>query len=195
MSDELHADWCLWGAAHVPFAPIAARAGCASATLGAPTKTFNLAGLHSSYVLFLDDARRERYLAVVSHAFLHFGSTFATVASIAAYTHGHEWLRAAKAYVQANLLWLAEQLASTPLRVHVPEATYLVWIDFSSVGLPDAAALEAFVQRDARVLLSPGREFGAETAQFQRLNAACPRSVLVEAVGRLKRALKARRGL
>ena len=122
-------------------------------TLNAPTKTFNLAGTHASYVIIEDQALRQQYLSYVEPATLHFGSAFATTALLAAYDRQPSvaWLDAARAYVHANVTYLSSSFAQ-----HLPglvvaqplDATYLLWLDCtglaSRLGLTSAAALEEF---------------------------------------------------
>jgi len=211
VSDEIWADWVLPGPSglagkdgFVPFSRVANR--CRHITLNAPTKTFNLAGLHASFLVIEQPALRRAYLAYVEPATMHFGSAFATTALLAAYDDqpSRAWLRAATAHVRANATWLTAELnARLPGLVSaLPlQATYLIWLDFA--GLVAALELtrdggddlEEFVLREAGLCLSPGSEFdptGASDA-CMRLNAACPRGMIEEAAQRLCDAVEARR--
>ena len=94
VSDEIWMDWTLFGARHTPLAPVGARCGCEVVTLGAPTKTWALAGLHSSWLAFGDAAMKARYVARYESTSQLYGSTFATEATLAAYTQGGPWLAA-----------------------------------------------------------------------------------------------------
>lgn len=198
ISDEIWGDWVLDSdaARFTPFAAVAGPAGCSCIVLNAPTKTFNLAGLHAAYAIIEDSELRSRYLAHVSPAWLHFGSTFATEAMLAAYQHGAEWLEAARAYVRANVEFLTAALADADVGVVAmpTPATYLVWLDcaalMSRASLRDKSALEQFML-DAGLVFSPGSEFDPTGASdhFMRLNAACPRSMLHDAVQRLRSAV------
>ena len=208
VSDEIWADWKLTSSTHaaaafVPFSSVA-RA-CRHVTLNAPTKTFNLAGLHASYLVIEDPKLRERYLAHVSPATLHFGSTFATTALLAAYDSGPSgaWLDAARAHVRANVAYLAAELTRLNLDGFVEvlplEATYLIWLDCSALVhrlrlSPPAARLEAFMLDEARLCISPGSEFDPTGASdcFVRLNAACPRSTIELAALQLRQAIERR---
>lgn len=196
VSDEIWSDWCLFGSRHRPLALEAVAGGPGVVTLMAPTKTWNLAGLHSSFLVIEDEALRLRYLAAVDYAFLHFGGTFASEGALAAYTLGRPWLAGARRHVEDQLLWceafLRERCSPevVPLR---PEATYLLWLDCTRLGLSDPAR---FFREEAGVILSPGADFGgAATARFARLNAATGRHNLEEALQRMARAVaKARAG-
>jgi len=190
VSDEIHADWCLWGNGFVPFAAVA---GSSCVTLGAPTKTWGLAGLHCSFLVIEDVALRKKYMGVVEHAFLHYGGVFASEAMLAAYVHGGPWLQAAKEYVQGSILEVEAYLAThvPEIRPWHPEATFLIWLDFSRLGLT-AFGLRELLD-GAGVVLSPGNEFAEETIHFQRMNVAHARPVLREALARLRAAVEEHR--
>ena len=139
VADEIWADWVLpevapaegghgvgpergeRGERFVPCSAVAPAEGCALITLGAPTKTWSLAGLHASYLIIPDEALRRRYLQRAEPAFLAYGSAFATTALLAAYTHGGPWLEAAKAHVARNVAYLVRFV-----REHVPGIAPLV---------------------------------------------------------------------
>ena len=116
-----------------------------------------------------------------------YGSTFATEATLAAYTKGGPWLAAAKAYIEANLEYVIGFLAAhvPAVRPIKPQATYLLLLDCSALGLAPAE-LDALFVAKARILPSHGAQFGEEVAQFQRLNCAVARAVLEEAMRRLR---------
>ncbi|KAL1530108.1 hypothetical protein AB1Y20_001029 [Prymnesium parvum] len=196
VSDEIHADWCLWGHKHSPFSNSAKATCCSHITLNAPTKTWNLAGLHCSYLVFVDMHLKQRYIDAVFHGHLTFNNVFASVALLTAYNEGLPWLCAAKAYIEDNISWLEHFL-----RLHIPEivvlrpeATFLVWMDCAGLGL-GADELDKFMISEARVILSSGREFSAETSLYQRLNCGCSRGKLTEAARRLERAVHGLRSM
>ncbi len=198
VADEIWQDWALFGHAHVPAAVAAGGTACRVVTMGSPTKTWNLAGLHCSYVAFAADeagaALRQRYLAEMEPAYLTFGGTFATIAMLAAYAEGLPWLIEAKAYVEANVRYLESALRERVPEVVVlrPQATYLVLLDFRLLSL-SSDELRAFLVKRARLLLSHGAQFDptGDFGQYQRLNCACARAVLTEAVWRLESAVEA----
>ena len=134
VADEIWADWVLPAAApaergeggeggerFVPCSSVAPAEGCALITLGAPTKSWSLAGLHASYLIIPDAELRRRYLQEAEPAFLAYGSAFATTALLAAYSHGGPWLAAAKAHVARNVAYLVDFVQG-----HVPGIAPLV---------------------------------------------------------------------
>ncbi|KAK3286363.1 hypothetical protein CYMTET_6080 [Cymbomonas tetramitiformis] len=199
VADEIWADWVLDKdlVPFTPFAPVAAAAGCAHIILGAPTKTFSLAGLHASYLIVPDSDLRKQYLAYVEPAFLTFGSIFATVALSTCYVDSPSaaarWLEGARAHVAGNVRRLRELLEQHACGrvVALPlEATHLVWLDCSSAlkALRIEPAELTTRLLDAGLVLSPGSEFEGPSggaAHFQRINVACPRKMVEEAARRL----------
>lgn len=196
--DEIWADWTLDAHPFAPFRDAARAVGCQHVILGAPSKTWSMAGVHASYAIIEDDALRRAFLAWVEPAFLCYANTFGSVAMLAAYTHGAPWIDACKRYVEGNLDYLEHYLSVhvprvVPLR---PEAGYLVWLDCSRLRL-GAADLSKFMLRRARLALSAGAEFDppgmraadSPSACFQRINVACRRQMLVEALEQLKEAV------
>jgi len=193
ISDEIWADWCLFGHRHTPLATVATT-GQEVVTLMAPTKTWNIAGMQASYLVIEDAKLRERYLDQVSYSFLHFGSTFATEATLAAYQKGRPWLQGARQHVESQLLHCKSFLqsrCSPEVKPLLPEATYLIWLDCTELGENDPAQ---FFKDEAGVVLSPGSDFGGEsTAHFARLNTATSRAVLQEALDRMAAAVERKR--
>lgn len=203
IADEVWADLTLFGARHTPMALACADVGHARVlTASSPNKTWNLAGLHVGFVVLQSAPLRARYLEVVEHTHARFGSVFATTAMLAAYQHGGPWRERARRYFESQV-----ELVEAFLGARVPEiapsrpqASYLVWLDCSRLGL-DAlvggarSELCLFLEQEARVKLSDGWSYGGEaTAQYQRINVACSRAILVEALERIAAAVERRRG-
>mmetsp|Transcript_150205 Transcript_150205/g.482709 ORF Transcript_150205/g.482709 Transcript_150205/m.482709 type:complete len:369 (+) Transcript_150205:249-1355(+) len=190
VSDEIWSDWHLFGNRHLPIARHASE-GQHIVTLMAPTKTWNLAGLHMSYLIIEDAAMRARYLSAIDYAFLHYGGTFASEGMLAAYSLGRPWLHGAKRYVEDQLshcVAVLREHCSPEVVPLLPEATYLLWLDCTGLRVPNPAR---FFQEEASVLLSAGSDFGGSTtAHFARLNAAAPRATLDEALARIVAAVK-----
>lgn len=190
VSDEIHADMALFGAQHCPFAAISACAAANSITLGAPTKTFNLAGVVSSYAIVPDDGLRQRFFDWLQARELNEPTVFAPIATVAAFCHGEKWRREMLAYVEDNIRFVEaycrEHLpAVRPIR---PEASFLVWLDCRELGLAHDDLLDLFVDK-ARLALNDGEMFGTGGAGFMRLNVGTPRAVLEQAMQRLAAAV------
>jgi cystathionine beta-lyase len=189
VSDEIHCDLVMPGFRHVPIASISVESAANSVTLVAGTKTFNLAGLGGSLSIVPDKDLRAKF-ETVQHAVVSAApNALALAASEAAWRHGEQWLEEVLAYIKGNYEYLKLSLAQRlpSIRVFPLEGTYLAFLDMSSLGLTDAALKERLL-KDARVWLDEGAKFGRGGEGMQRLNLACPRSVLADALGRLETA-------
>ncbi len=190
ISDEIHSDMALWDNRHIPFASISPEAAACSITFGAPSKTFNIAGIVSSYAIVPDAGLRERFYGWLQANELNEPTIFSPIATVAAFTQGDEWRRAMLSYVQDNIDYVIdfcrEHLpAIRPLR---PQASFLVWLDCRALGLDHDALIDLFVNK-ARLALNDGEMFGPGGQGFMRLNVGCPRAILTEALTRLTIAL------
>lgn len=184
--DEVWADLC-WKP-FTPFHPVAMEIGCKCISLGSPTKTWNLAGFHCSYAIFDDKEMLKRFKEYVEPQFLHHGSTFGTEALQIAY-ESREWMQAVRAYLEANFCYLEESLKDIPgIQLADHEATYLAWLDCSRLGLP-SDTLHSWMMQEAGIVFSSGSEFHPDYGHFQRMNLACSRQKLREALERLKSAV------
>ena len=179
-SDEIHADLVLDDLGHVPSVLAHPDAAATTVTLLSPSKTFNLPGLNFAFALIPDDELRRRF-SEAAEGLLPFPGCFAIAAAEAAYREGLPWLEELLVYLRGNRDLLERFVAERLPRVAVThvEATYLAWLDVRALGLADPG--EAC--RRAGVALSNGADFG--TPGFLRLNFACPRSTLEEALERL----------
>ncbi|KMV30729.1 aspartate aminotransferase [Photobacterium swingsii] len=183
-SDEIHSDLILdEHASHIPFASLNEQAAQRSVTLIAPSKTFNIAGLGASMAIIPNPELRRRFnktkLGIVPDV-----NALAYTAAQAAYEHGEDWLNQQIGYLRENRALLTAEINAMPfLKLHPIEATYLAWIDASALPVPNP---HTFFER-AGVGMSPGADFGNK--QFVRLNFACSRALLVEALNRMKTAI------
>ena len=186
VSDEIHCDLLFEGVPFTSYGLLDEQ----SIICTAPSKTFNLAGLKTSNVIIPDGAQRARFAATLEHHGIHGANPFGLAATEAAYTHGEPWLATVMAYVGENYRFLAAYVAAhlPQLRVVAPEGTYLVWVDCRGLGLTPAGLKQRFMEQ-ARVYLNEGEMFGPEGEGFVRLNIACPRSTLAEALERIRAAL------
>jgi len=187
VSDEIHADFVYPGRQHLVFAGLKPEFADMTVTCTAPTKTFNLAGLQISNILISNPDRRRRFRQEVHRAGYSQPNLMGLVACRAAYEHGASWLAELKAYLTENLAFvrsfLAEQLPQ--IRLVEPEGSYLIWFDCRALGISDTELDQLIVDR-AGLWLDGGRMFGAGGEGFQRINIACPRQTLQEAMKRLK---------
>jgi len=189
ISDEIHADFVLGEEKQIVFSSLSPDFARNTVLCTAPSKTFNIAGLQVSN-LFIENpdirAAFQKELARVGYSQLN---VMGLVACQAAYAGGEPWLEALLDYLRGNVDLVRRRLAGTRVKMTEPEATYLLWLDFSAIGLSDQE-LDDFLAQKARVWLSSGPVFGPGGEGFQRMNIACPRAVISEALDRLEQALK-----
>ena len=192
LSDEIHHDLVFGGSRHVPFAALSPELASRTVTFIAPSKTFNIPGLSTAAVVASNPDLLKGFEDEKERAGIELGQVFGIVGFEAAYAHGQAWLDELLPYLEANVdfleAFLAERLPA--LRLVRPEGTYLALLDCRGLGL-DPAGLTDFFLRRAGVYFSDGAMFGPELAGFARINFACPRSVLREALERVERAVKA----
>jgi len=190
ISDEIHSDLVISPLQHTVAANISENIAKVTISMMAPSKTFNLAGMATSSVIISNPQLRSAFQVMLDRVHVGMGNLFGMVASEAAYTHGKDWLDQMLKYVKGNLDFLEDYLKSYIPQVGMirPEATYLVWLDFRELGL-NKEELKKFILKKAKLGLNDGPVFGPGGEGFQRMNVACPRSIVVEAMERLKRAV------
>lgn len=189
ISDEIHGDLIYYGHIFTPFAGISDLFSQNSVTCTSPSKTFNLAGLQTSCIVIPNQDLRSTFEKVLQSNGLFGLNTFGVVALQAAYDYGEAWLEELLEYLEGNLEYLEAYVAEhiPQLTVVRPEGTYLVWLDCRRLRL-DKWELKKFMIEEAKVYLDEGFIFGAEGDGFERINIACPRSVLSEALDRIRKA-------
>ncbi|GAB7056804.1 MULTISPECIES: MalY/PatB family protein [unclassified Paenibacillus] len=185
ISDEIHCDLALPGHRHIPFASLSEELSQITLTALAPTKTFNLPGLQSSFIVTANAAMKRKFDYRVKALSLHMTNFFTHEAVMAAYNEGEAWLDELIEYVAGNvdyaIAYLAEHLPEVkPMR---PDGTYLLWVDCRGLGL-DIKGLKSLMFEKARVAFSEGSAFGTEGQGWLRINLACPRSLLTDALER-----------
>ena len=190
ISDEIHCDMALYGNKHIPFASVSENAARCSITFGAPSKTFNIAGIVSSYAIVPNPALREKFFGWLTANEFDMATIFAMVATEAAFTQGEEWRQQMLAHIEGNIDFVDEYLkANIPeVRAIKPQASYLVWLDFSALGLPHDKLIDMLVN-DARLAMNDGAMFGIGGEQHTRLNVGTQRAVLEQAMKQLKQAI------
>ena len=192
LSDEIHCEMLLGGRLHHPFASVSEAAARRTITFMAPSKTFNIAGVVSSYCIVQEPALAEKFFAYLESNETDYPPIFSAEATRAAYTpQGKAWRAEMLDYVQGNIDfvdgWLREHLPQ--IRAVRPEASFLVWLDCRKLGLPQPALVDLFVNK-ARLALNDGSVFGEEGRGFMRLNVGCPRANLRAALESLAAAVK-----
>jgi cystathionine beta-lyase len=190
ISDEIHSELAFPEHTHHPFATVSDDARDCSITFMAPSKTFNIAGIVSSYSIIPNDKLRNEFYEFMESGEFNSGTIFAYVATEAAYTNGAEWLKQMRSYVIENVRFVDEYLkANIPqIKVYQPQASFLVWLDCRELGLSQKELVSLF-QDKAGLLLNDGSMFGKEGVGFMRLNVGCPRSTLEKALKQLKKAI------
>lgn len=190
VADEIHADLVFAPHRHIPFASLSERFAANSITCAAPSKTFNLAGLNTAYVVAPNAAIQARYAAMSAKASMAELNVFGSEAMIAAYNEGEAWLDALLLYLKENFNYLQSFIETEipAVKVFPLEGTYLAWLDFRGLEL-GVQELDHLLVHEARVGLNEGHLFGREGEGFQRMNIACPRSLLAEGLTRLRDAI------
>lgn len=190
ISDEIHSDMALWGKRHIPFASVSDKAAQCSITFGAPSKTFNIAGIVTSYAIVPNDKLRNKFFGWMEGNELNHPDIFAPIATIAAFENGEQWRREMIEYIEGNIEFTIEYCKQhIPQIVAVrPEASFLVWLDCRGLGLTHDKIVELFTQK-AALALNDGAIFGTLGEGFMRLNVGTPREVLQTALERLKTAV------
>ena len=191
ISDEIHADMALFGNRHIPFASVSPDAAACSITFGAPSKTFNIAGIVCSYAVVPDDALREKFYRWIEANEMGSAPIFSHIATVSAFRNGADWRRQMLKYVEGNIEFVEtfcrEQIPQIrPLR---PQASFLVWMDCRALGLDHESLNRMFIE-EAGLALNDGEMFSPGGEGFMRLNVGTSRAVLQDALERLRRVIK-----
>ena len=193
ISDEIHSDLMLDGHKHTCMASVSPEIAAITTTCIAPSKTFNLAGLQSSTIVFNTVEKKDAYVAELKQMDMARNNCFSLIATMAAYEKGEEWLDQLLVYLADNMRFIrsfcAERLPE--LKPNTPEGTYLCWIDASALGLDDTALMKFCVEK-AGVAFGGGAGFGFGGSGFLRMNAATPRAVIEKALTQLEAAIRNR---
>ena len=187
VSDEIHCDMTFKGFTHTPFATVSEDAKNNSITFMAASKTFNIAGLKSSYHIIQNDGLRRQYNDFLRKNELDSAHLFATAPVATAYNEGDEWLSQMLEYVEANIDYMEDFLKANMPKLNMirPQASFLVFLDARGLGLPHDELVRFFI-REAKVGMNDGATFGEGGSGFMRMNLGCPRSVLKKALGQIK---------
>ena len=190
VSDEIHSDLIYTGFRHLPLPKISEELANNCIVCMAPSKTFNMAGLATSYVIIPDKKIRQKFERFLHTLHLQSGNIFGNVALEAAYHHGTDWVNQQNEYLEANrdylLAFFGERMPK--VKMTFTEATYLAWLDLREYGLSELEMNRILIDQ-AGIVLNKGSIYGKEGNGFFRLNFACPRQVLEAAITRMESVL------
>jgi cystathionine beta-lyase len=191
VADEIHCDLIYSHARFTAFGSLGEAFRQKSIICTAASKSFNLAGLKLSNIIVPNEELRATYITTLRRRSAFGANTFGLVATQAAYEAGEPWLAAVMAYVEDNYRFMVRYLAEhlPEVRAIRPDGTYLVWVDFRTLGLAPAARKHLMME-SAKVFLDEGEMFGPEGEGFERFNIACPRSILERALARICAAVR-----
>lgn len=190
VSDEIHGDLILNDHVFTPLARLCDEFAQNVIVCTATSKTFNMAGLHTSNIIIPNPELRDAFKKTLKKNGTHGINAFGVVAVETAYNQGEEWLSQVLAYIEGNLAYLEAYIAQhiPPISVVRPQGTYLVWLDCQQLGL-NKEELQHLMFEKARIYFDEGAIFGKEGEGFERINIACPRALIVEALERMKKVI------
>lgn len=195
VSDEIHSDLMLFGNKHIPMPTVSPEIAANTITCTSATKTFNLAGLQAATIVFPNQDLIDKYQKFWKSMDVHRNNSFSTVAVIAAFREGEEWLEQLLAHLESNVLYVEKYLQENipEIKLHRPECTYLLWLNCKGLGLK-GDELPRFIIEKAGLALNDGRGFGPEGEGYMRMNIACNRQTVEKAMAQLKAAVDAHMG-
>jgi cystathionine beta-lyase len=192
LSDEIHSDLVFPEYRHVPLATLSNEIAQRTITCNAPSKTFNLAGLSTSYLIIPNENLRQTYNHILNDQLhLNMGNLFGSIALKAAYNMGDEWLKQLLDYVWKNVEFVMDfcEKHLPKIKVIKPESTYMIWLDCRETGLSGNELKDFFVQK-AGVGLNEGIQFGTGGEGFMRMNVACPKATVEKALMQIREAFE-----
>lgn len=189
-SDEIHSDLVYEKDTHTIFANLGKDVEDSCIVATAPSKTFNIAGLQVSNIWIANKKMRDAFKEAIDRAGYSQLNNMGLIATKAAYKYGEEWLEELKIYLKSNIDFVREFLKDKlpNIKLMEPEGTYLLWLDCRELGLSEKER-QGLIQNKAKLWLDTGTMFGKAGAGFERINIACPRKTLEEAMNRLKEAI------
>ena len=191
ISDEIHCDLTDPGCEYVPFISASEKCARLCATCVAPTKTFSIPGIQTAAIVVPDPFLRHKVWRGINTDEVAEPNNFATVAAVAAFTEGEEWLDELRTYLAENKKFVREFIGTNipKMKVVPSEATYLLWLDCSAIT-DDAEVLVKFIRKTTGLFLTEGIEYGKPGKKFIRMNVACPRARVEDGLLRLKTAVE-----
>jgi len=191
VSDEIHSDLLFNHQKHIPLASVSDKVAKQTIICNAPSKTFNLAGLATSYLIIPNKELLDRYNKILNDEMhLNMGNVFGGIALKAAYKDGDKWLDQLLEYVWENVCFVDDYLKKNipQIKAIIPESTYMIWLDCRELGFSGDELKNFFISK-AKVGFNDGRVFGTGGEDFMRINVACPKSVVKQALDNIKNAL------
>ena len=189
VSDEIHSDLILFGNRHIPLASLSPEVANRTITLNAASKTFNIAGFSTSYVIISNAELMAGYRKILTGLHMYTGHVFSGISLDAAYRLGEPWLTELLAYLENNVLAVRDFLSHhlPDVTFHQSEATFLLWLNFKSWGMTQSE-LKHFIIHQAKVGLNDGVSFGPDGEGFMRLNVGSPKALVLEGLERIAKA-------
>jgi len=190
ISDEIHCDLILPGFTHTPIASLSEEIAENTVTLISPSKTFNIAGLSTSSVIIQNPVLRKSFNRIVENLHIGNGNIFGNMASIAAYSHGHEWLDSLLDYIDNNVEFVKNYCSKMiPEIIPVqPEATYMIWLDCRKLGM-SGKDLQNFFVTKAGIGMNEGSTFGPGGEGFMRMNIGATHQTVMRAMEQIEKAI------
>ena len=191
ISDEIHADLTLPNYKHHPFASVSKEASEIAITLMAPSKTFNMPGISSSYAIIKNEKLNEQFQTFMQAGEFNHGNMFAYASTAAAYRQGEDWLNQLLQYIQKNIDFTDDFLKNEIPSISMirPQASFLIFLNCKNLNLAQKDLEQLFLNK-AHLALNSGTMFGTEGEGFMRLNVGCPHATLQKALEQLKSALR-----
>ncbi len=189
ISDDIHADFVYKDYKYTPVASLSEQIAQITVIATSPSKTFNIPGLSTSVVIIPNDELRKKYNEKLKAAHLWLGNIFGNIALETAYNNGDQWLDSLLLYLEQNVDYAVQFIRNNipAIKVWRPEATFLLWLDFSATGMTHEQIKHKLIN-EARVGLNDGTDFGEQGEKFFRMNIAAPRAVITDGLERLKAA-------
>ena len=191
LADEIWRDLVLPGYTHTPIASLSREIENITITCFSPTKTFNIAGLQASFAVFPREEEWKAFDNELGEMDIKRNNPFSLVGFEAAYNHGEEWLSELLVHLEGNAQYVADFVKERlpEIKTVKPEGTYLMWFDFNGLNITPEEITDMLI-KDAKVAMNDGASFGANGKGFARMNIACPRYMVEDAMARIEKAVK-----
>lgn len=191
LADEIWRDLVLPGYTHTPIASLSREIENITITCFSPTKTFNIAGLQASFAVFPRGEEWKAFDNELGEMDIKRNNPFSLVGFEAAYNHGEEWLSELLVHLEGNAQYVADFVKERlpEIKTVKPEGTYLMWLDFNGLNITPEEITDMLI-KDAKVAMNDGASFGANGKGFARMNIACPRYMVEDAMARIEKAVK-----